>query len=87
MGFTYWAHGLHPPQPEEVPDGARRLTALQSMFVDLHSLLNSDDQGGPGPMDFLSAQAQVRRITQVVSMSFKLQQRVQAAAATRVRYL
>jgi hypothetical protein len=59
MGFTYWAHGLRPPEPEEVPAGARKLTALQSLFVDLHSLLNSDDQAVPGPMDFLSAQARV----------------------------
>lgn len=60
MGFTYWAHGLQPLAPEEVPAGSRKLSVLQSLFVDLHSLLNSDDQGGPGPMDFLSAQAQVR---------------------------
>jgi hypothetical protein len=63
MGFTYWAHGLHPPEPEELPAGTRKLSALQSLFVDLHSLLNSDDQGVPGPMDFLSTQARVRTLS------------------------
>jgi hypothetical protein len=61
MGFTYWASGLQQPQQPQEPADTGRLTLLQSVFLDLHSLLSGDsEQGVQGPLDFLSAQAQVR---------------------------
>lgn len=64
MGFTYWASGLERPviDAHEAPSASGRLSVLQSVLADIRSLLQTeaDLPAAHGPLDFFTAQAQVR---------------------------